>query len=279
MSSQTASLQDKVIFITGASRGIGREIALAAAQQGAHIVIGAKSVEPHPKLPGTIYTVAEEVRALGAQALPLMLDVRDEAAVQAAMQAAGEHFGGIDMLINNAGAIRLEGVEKLAVKRYDLMHQVNARAVMLCSQAALPWLKKSQQAHILSLSPPINLDPKWLAQYGPYTTTKYAMTLLSIGMAAEFRRYGIAVNTLWPRTIIATAAIEFEAGGRQLMDKGRSPRIMADAALAILSTRNLQLTGHNLIDEDLLREQGVTDFEDYRYAAGDKSLMTDLFID
>lgn len=274
-----SSMVNRTVFITGASRGIGRAIALACAREGANIVIGAKSDKPHPKLPGTIHTVADEVREAGGKALPLVLDVRDEDLVRECMDEAGRRFGGIDMLVNNAGAIRLEGVEKLPVKRYDLMHQVNARAVFLCSQAALPWLKESDQGHILSLSPPLNLDPKWFAQYGAYTTTKYAMTMLTLGMAEEFRRYGIAVNSLWPRTLIATAAIEFEVGGPQMMAQGRKPDIMAEAALHILGHRDNSLTGKALIDEDVLRGAGINDFEQYRYAPGDKPLLDDLFLE
>lgn len=271
--------KNRTVFITGGSRGIGRAIALACARQGANVVIGAKSDEPHPKLPGTIHSVAEEVRQAGGQALPLVLDVRDEKLVRQRIDEAATHFGGIDALVNNAGAIKLTGVENLKVSRYDLMHQVNARAVFLCSQAALPWLKESDQAHILSLSPPLNLDTRWFAQYGPYTTTKYAMTMLSMGMAEEFRRYGIAVNTLWPKTLIATAAIEFEVGGPQMMAQGRKPDIMADAALSILSRPAGAMTGQSLIDEDVLRADGLTDFEHYRYQAGDKPLLPDLFLD
>lgn len=274
-----SSLNKRTVFITGGSRGIGRAIALACARQGANVVIGAKSDTPHPKLPGTIHSVAEEIRAAGGQALPLVLDVRDEEQVRQRVNEAAEHFGGIDALVNNAGAIRLTGVENLKASRYDLMHQVNARAVFLCSQAALPWLKASNNAHILSLSPPLNLDTKWFAQYGPYTTTKYAMTMLSMGMAEEFRRYDIAVNCLWPKTLIATAAIEFEVGGPQMMAQGRKPEIMADAAVSILNRAGTSLTGQALIDEDVLREDGVTDFEHYRYAAGDKPLLPDLFLD
>ena len=274
-----STMRDRTVFITGASRGIGRAIALAAARQGANVVIAAKSDTPHPKLPGTIHTVAEEVRDAGGKALPLVLDVRDEKQIRQRIDEAGEHFGGIDALVNNAGAIRLTGVENLKVSRYDLMHQVNARAVFLCSQAALPWLKESDQAHILSLSPPLNLDTRWFAQYGPYTTTKYAMTMLSMGMAEEFRRYGVSVNTLWPKTLIATAAIEFEVGGPQMMAQGRKPDIMADAALSILSRPAGAMTGQSLIDEDVLRANGVTDFEHYRYQAGDKPLLPDLFLD
>jgi citronellol/citronellal dehydrogenase len=273
------TLKGRTVFITGGSRGIGRAIALACARQGANVVIAAKSDTPHPKLPGTIHTVAEEVRAAGGQALPLVLDVRDDQLVKQRMDEAADHFGGIDALVNNAGAIRLTGVENLKASRYDLMHHVNARAVFTCSQAALPYLKKSDRGHILSLSPPLNLNSKWFAQYGPYTTTKYAMTMLSIGMAEEFRRYGIAVNTLWPKTLIATAAIEFEVGGPAMMAQGRKPDIMADATVSILNRSADELSGQNLIDEDLLRQDGVTDFEHYRYAAGDKPLLPDLFLD
>lgn len=274
-----STLTGRTVFITGGSRGIGRAIALACAREGANVVIAAKTDTPHPKLPGTIHSVAEEVEAAGGRALALVLDVRDENAVKAKIDEAGAHFGGIDALVNNAGAIQLQGVEQLAVKRYDLMHQVNARAVFNCSQAALPWLKKSAQGHILSLSPPLNLAPKWFAQYGAYTTTKYAMTMLTMGMAEEFKRYGIAVNALWPKTLISTAAIEHGVGGAAMMAQGRKPDIMADAAVAILNRTQETLTGQALIDEDMLRQDGVTDFEGYRYAAGDKPLLPDLFLD
>lgn len=271
-------LQQRTVFITGGSRGIGRAIALACAREGANVVIAAKTDTPHPKLPGTIHTVAEEIRNAGGQALPLVLDVRDERQVRQRIDEAAGYFGGIDALVNNAGAIRLTGVENLKVSRYDLMHQVNARAVFTCSQAALPWLKESG-GHILSLSPPLNLNTRWFSQYGPYTTTKYGMTMLSMGMSEEFRRYGIAVNCLWPKTLIATAAIEHEVGGPQLMAQGRKPEIMADAAVSILSRSADELTGQALIDEDVLRQDGVKDFEHYRYAAGDKPLLPDLFLD
>lgn len=271
------SLNGKTIFITGASRGIGREIALRAARDGANIVIAAKSAEAHPKLPGTIHTVAAEVEAAGGKALAIQLDVRDEAAVKLAMATAAEHFGGIHALVNNAGAINLVGVEKLEPKRFDLMFQINTRAVTVCSQAALPYLKLSQ-GHILSLSPPLNLDPKWFAQYGPYTTTKYGMSMLTLGMDQEFKRYGISVNALWPRTLIGTAAIEFQLGGRQLFKHARTPEIMADAAYAILDSEQRSISGRLLIDEDFLREQGQTAFEHYRCEPGDTRLEQDLFI-
>ena len=273
------SLSGKTLFITGASRGIGREIALKAAADGANIIIAAKSAEPHPKLEGTIFSVAAEVEAAGGKALALQLDVRDEQAVAAAMAQAAEHFGGIDALVNNAGAIKLVGVEKLEPKRFDLMYQINTRAVMVCSQAALPYLKKSAGGHILNLSPPLNLDAKWFAQHGPYTVTKYGMSMLTLGMSEEFKKYGISVNSLWPKTMIATAAIEFELGSRDAFKRARTPAIMADAAHAILSSEGRSLTGRLLIDEDILRERGVSDFEQYRFDPAGGSLVPDLFVD
>ncbi len=273
------SLSGKTLFITGASRGIGREIALKAAADGANIVIAAKSAEPHPKLAGTIHSVAAEVEAAGGKALALQLDVRDEQAVVAAMARAAEHFGGIDALVNNAGAIKLVGVEKLEPKRFDLMYQINTRAVMVCSQAALPYLKQSASGHILNLSPPLNLDAKWFAQHGPYTVTKYGMSMLTLGMSEEFKKYGISVNSLWPKTMIATAAIEFELGSRDAFKRARTPAIMADAAHAILSSEGRSLTGRLLIDEDILRERGVSDFEQYRFDPAGGSLVPDLFVD
>lgn len=273
-------LNGKTIFITGSSRGIGREMALKCAQEGANLVIAAKSSEPHPKLPGTIHSVAEEVRQAGGKALALTLDVRDEEAMVAAAKQAAEHFGSIDVLINNAGAIKLSGVEKTPLKRFDLMHQVNTRAVLGMTQAVLPWLKKSENPHILNLSPPISMNPRWFRNYSPYTLTKYGMSMLTLGMAEEFRRYGVAVNSLWPRTLIATAAVEFEAGSPAALEAARSPRIMADAAYAILCKPAREYSGQWLIDEEVLRAEGISDFEDYRYQPeSGKMLMTDLFID
>lgn len=281
------SLSGKTLFITGASRGIGREIALKAAADGANIIIAAKSAEPHPKLQGTIFSVAAEVEAAGGKALAIQLDVRDEQAVAAAMAKAAEHFGGIDALINNAGAIKLVGVEKLEPKRFDLMYQINTRAVMVCSQAALPYLKNSNSAagkkssggHILNLSPPLNLDTKWFAQHGPYTVTKYGISMLTLGMSEEFKKYGISVNSLWPKTMIATAAIEFELGSRDAFKRARTPAIMADAAHTILASQGRSITGRLLIDEDILRERGVSDFEQYRFDPAGGSLIPDLFVD
>ena len=273
------SLQGKTLFITGASRGIGREIALRAARDGANIVIAAKSAEPHAKLPGTIHSVAAEVEAAGGKALALQLDVRDDDAVRQALAQANEHFGSIDALVNNAGAIKLTGVQHIELKRFDLMHQINTRAVLLCSQAALPYLKKSA-GHILNLSPPLNLATQWFAQYSPYTVTKYGMSMLTLGMSEEFAGYGISVNSLWPQTMIATAAIEFQQGNRESFKHARTPEIMADAAYVILSSSKRQITGRLLIDEEILRESGVSEFEHYRFEAGSSAaLMTDLFVD
>lgn len=273
------SLQGKTLFITGASRGIGREIALRAAKDGANIVIAAKSAEAHAKLPGTIHSVAAEVEAAGGKALALQVDVRDEDAVRSALAQANEHFGGIDALVNNAGAIKLTGVQHIELKRFDLMHQINTRAVLLCSQAALPYLKKSA-GHILNLSPPLNMANKWFAQFSPYTVTKYGMSMLTIGMSEEFASYGISVNSLWPQTMIATAAIEFQLGNRESFKQARTPAIMADAAHVILSSSGRKISGRLLIDEEILRESGVTEFNHYRFEPDSTAtLMPDLFID
>jgi citronellol/citronellal dehydrogenase len=274
------TLENRTIVITGASRGIGREIALKFAAQGANIVIAAKSSEAHAKLPGTIHSVAKEVEAAGGKSLAFQVDVRDDAKVAEMMHKAADTFGGIDCVINNAGAIKLAGAASVPMKRFDLMYQINTRAVLSCTQAALPWLKKSDHAHIINLSPPLNMDPKWFVHYGPYTVTKYGMSMLTISMAEEFKRQNIAVNSLWPQTVISTAAVEFEGGGKSTLEKGRLPAIMADAAYEIITTNNCELTGQHLIDESILRDCGVTDFEQYRYLKGsDNKLMTDLFVD
>lgn len=272
-------LRGKVVLITGASRGIGRAIALAAARAGANIVIAAKTAEPHPKLPGTIHTVAEEVRALGVQALPLQVDVREEIQVQDAFATVDKTFGRLDALVNNAGAISLTNVENTPVKRYDLMQEVNSRALFVCAKAALPLLRRTGGGHIVSLSPPINLQTRWLSPHAPYTLSKYGMTLLALGMAGEFAKDRISVTTLWPRTTIATAAIEFSVGA-QLLPRCRTTDIMADAALAILATTDGSLNGRCLLDEDFLRERGTADF--HRYAADPAHAdqpFPDLFID
>ncbi|GAA3970324.1 NAD(P)-dependent oxidoreductase [Allohahella marinimesophila] len=280
MNNVSESLKDRTIVITGGSRGIGREMALRFAADGANIVIAAKSAEPHPKLPGTIHSVADEVREAGGQALAVQVDVRDEQQIRDMVEEAVDTFGGIDGLINNAGAIKLATAESLPLKRFDLMYQINTRAVLACTQACLPHLKKSHCGHILNLSPPVNLNPKWFENFGPYTITKYGMSMLTMSLAAELKRYGIAVNSLWPQTLISTAAVEFEAGGEAALQKGRKPAIMADAAYAILSVPHCSLTGQWLVDEPFLKTEGVDDFEGYRYDESfDGQLMKDLFLD
>lgn len=274
----TASLKGKTLFITGGSRGIGREIALRAARAGAHVVIAAKTSEPHPKLPGTIHSTVAEIEAAGGQGLALMLDVRDADAVEAAMAQAVTHFGGIDAVINNAGAIGLASLAETSVKRFDLMMQINARAVFVTAKAALPYLKKSANPHILSLSPPLNFGSQWLKPYIPYTVTKYAMTILSLGLAEELRADGVAVNTLWPKTTIATAAVEHEVDA-SLLARSRKPSIMADAAHAILTAPADTFTGQTTIDEDVLRQHGVTDFSAYSVDPQVEDLALDLYVD
>ncbi|MBL4882368.1 MAG: NAD(P)-dependent oxidoreductase [Oleispira sp.] len=273
-----SSLKNKTIIITGASRGIGREVALACAAEGANIVIAAKSDQPHPKLEGTIHSVVKEVEEAGGQGLAVKVDVRSEEDIDNLIAKTVEKFGGIDAIINNAGAIALSGVESTPLKKLDLMMQVNFRAVFLLSQKALPYLKKSENGHILSFSPPLDLDRRWMRNHSPYTLTKYGMSMLTMGMSDEFKRYGIAVNALWPRTVIHTAATSF--GGKQSFDRARAPKIMADAAFALLKTEKREITGQLLIDEDFLRTQGVEDFEQYRAnpESDKKDLMPDLFV-
>ncbi|MDK3071821.1 NAD(P)-dependent oxidoreductase [Sedimentitalea sp. JM2-8] len=272
------NLKDKTIFITGASRGIGREIALRAAKDGANVVIAAKSDTPHPKLPGTIHSVADEVEASGGRALAIKLDVRDEANIQAAFAQAVDTFGGIDALVNNASAIALTPAQKTDTKRYDLIHSINVRGTLLCSKAAIPHLKASENGHILTLSPPINLARHWLGLHIPYTVTKYSMSLLALGLAEELRADGIASNALWPQTTIATAAVEF-AIDPELLRASRTPRIMADAAYEILTSNARDVTGNTFIDEPLLRARGVKNFDLYKNDPGCDRLQIDLFVD
>ncbi len=270
-------LKNKTIVITGASRGIGRAMALRCAADGANVVIAAKTAEPHPKLPGTIYTVAEEVENAGGRPLPVILDVRFEESVEKMIQETVDKFGGIDAMVNNAGAISLTPTEATPMKRYDLMQGVNVRAVFLCSQKAIPHLKKSENPHILNLSPPLSLDPKWLQNHVAYTLSKYGMSLCTIGMAAEFKKEGIAVNSLWPRTTIWTAALAMLLG--EDGKKGaREPEIMADAAYEILKTPSRELTGQTLIDEDFLRTRDYADFDKYACVPGEE-LMTDFYVE
>ncbi|HEY0946841.1 MAG TPA: SDR family oxidoreductase [Opitutaceae bacterium] len=274
-------LADRVVLITGASRGIGRAVALACAQAGARIVVAAKTVEPHPKLPGTIHTVADEIRALGAEALPVPVDVRSEEQIAALFSTIERTFGRLDALVCNAGAISLTPLSSTPVKRFDLMHEVNARAFFLCARGALPLLRRSTAGHLVSLSPPVSLDPRWLAPHAPYTFSKYGMTLLALGLAGELAhaRERISVCCLWPRTTIATAAIEFAVGGPALLPRCRTPQIVADAILEILATTDGSWSGRALLDEDVLRARGRSDFSAYAVDpahAGD--LQSDLFV-
>ena len=270
------TLKGKTVFITGASRGIGRAIALRCARDGANVAIAAKTAEPHPKLQGTIHSVAAEVEAAGGRGFPLHLDIRDETAVEAAVRQTTEKFGGIDALVNNASAISLTGTLSTPMKRYDLMQSVNTRGTYLCSQACLPYLLKAENAHILTLSPPLNLDPKWFAPHVAYTIAKYGMSLCTLGMAREFAAQGVAVNSLWPRTTIATAAVEVFFP--ESIEASRKPQIMADAAHAILTRDSRSATGHFFIDEDVLRSAGVTDLEQYAVTPGAR-LHQDIFLD
>ncbi|HEY5993965.1 MAG TPA: NAD(P)-dependent oxidoreductase [Gallionellaceae bacterium] len=270
------SLQGKTIFITGASRGIGREIALRCASAGANLVITGKTADPHPKLPGTIHTVAAEVEQAGGKALAIRLDVREESAIHAAVEQAAQQFGGIDALINNASAISLTGTLETPAKRLDLMWGVNMRATFLASQACIPWLKKAANPHILTLSPPLNLDPKWFAPHAAYTISKYGMSLSALGMAREFAGDGIAVNCLWPRTTIATAAIEYNFP-EAVLRASRKPAIMADAAFHILTRKSRECSGNFFVDEDVLHAAGVEDFRQYAVSPG-TPLYQDLFL-
>jgi citronellol/citronellal dehydrogenase len=270
------SLAGKTLFITGASRGIGKAIALRAAADGANITVAAKTTEAHPKLPGTIYTTAEEIEAAGGKALPLAVDIRDEEQVQEAVRRTVDTFGGIDVLINNASAINLTGTLETPMKRFDLMWGVNARGTFVCSQACLPFLLKAPNPHILTLSPPLNLDPRWFRHHVAYTMSKYGMSFCVLGMAEEFRERGVAVNALWPRTVIATAALAM-LGGLTPVERCRKPEIMADAAHAVLTRASRAATGNFYIDEDVLREEGVTDFTKYAVKPGEP-LFPDLFL-
>ncbi len=274
-------LKGRTLFISGGSRGIGLAIAVRAARDGANVAIAAKTSEPNPKLPGTIHSAAAEIDAAGGHALPIVCDIRDEASVHAAVEATVRQFGGIDVLVNNASAISLTGTLETPMKRFDLMFGVNVRGTFLCSQACLPHLKRSAAAgrnpHILTLSPPLNFDPKWFRDHVAYTIAKYGMSLCVLGMAEEFRGDGIAVNALWPRTVIATAALAMIPGARDHLDRTRQPSIMADAAYAVLTRDARTTTGHFFIDDEVLREAGVTDFSRYAVKPG-KPLLPDLFL-
>lgn len=270
------SLKGKTLVITGASRGIGLAIALRAAADGANIAVLAKTEEAHPKLPGTIYSAADEIRAAGGNALAIKCDVRFEDQVVEAMLATVTEFGGIDILINNASAIFMAGTLDTPMKRYDLINSVNTRGTFLCSQACIPHLKKSKNPHILTLSPPLNMDSKWFKDHLAYTMSKYGMSMCTLGMAEEFKSFGIAVNSLWPQTTIATAAIAFNFP-KEILQASRKPAIMADAAYEIVTSNSKETTGNFFIDETLLKSKGVTDFK--RYALNpDVPLFNDLFL-
>jgi citronellol/citronellal dehydrogenase len=272
-----ASLQGKTLFITGASRGIGLAIGLRAARDGANVAIAAKTAEPHPKLAGTIYTAAEDIERAGGKALPLVVDVRDEANVKDAIDKTAAHFGGIDIVVNNASAISLTPVVATDMKRFDLMHQINTRGTFVVSKWAIPHLEKAANPHILMISPPLDIQEKWFAPHTAYSIAKFGMSLVVLGLAGELRKKGIAVNALWPRTVIATAAVQNLLGGDAVIRASRKPDIMADAAYTIFSTPSRDLTGRFLVDDTFLAEHGVTDFEKYRVDPTQK-LAQDFFV-
>jgi len=271
-----ARLAGRTVLITGGSRGIGEAIAVALAGFGANVAILAKTAEPHPRLPGTIYTAAKSIDAAGGKALPLLVDIRDDVAVEKAVQQVAAHFGGIDICINNASAISLTDTENTPLKRFDLMMGINTRGTYATTRACLPWLKKSDHAHVLNISPPLNMNAHWFEKHVAYTMAKYGMSMCVLGHAGEFKKYGIAVNALWPRTSIATAALQV------LEDydpsRSRTPKIMSDAALEVLTALPSERTGQFLIDDDVLAAAGVTDFGRYRVAPGGE-LDIDFFLD
>jgi citronellol/citronellal dehydrogenase len=274
------SLAGKTLFVTGASRGIGLAIALRAARDGANIAIAAKTTDPHPRLPGTIYSAAKEIEAAGGRALPIAVDIRDEAQVDAAINETVAMFGGLDILVNNASAISMTGTLETTMKRYDLMHQVNARGTFLCTQKCIPFLRRAANPHVLMISPPPSLEERWFAPHVAYTMAKYGMSLCVLGMAGEFRADGIAINALWPRTIIGTAALQaIPTIGVEERKRTRTPEIVADAAHVILTRDSRAFTGQFFLDDEVLRSAGVTDLSRYRHAGvTDADLLPDLFL-
>jgi citronellol/citronellal dehydrogenase len=272
------TLAGKTLFISGGSRGIGLEIALRAARDGANVALIAKTAEPQPKLAGTVFTAAAEIEAAGGHALPVVGDIRDEDQVAAAVAQAVERFGGIDVCVNNASAINLSGTEELEVKRYDLMQSINTRGTFVVSRACIPYLKGSANPHILTLSPPVSLEPRWLGPHIGYTIAKYGMTLCALGFAAEFADDGIASNALWPRTLIATAAVQNLLGGEAAMARARKPELYSDAAYAVITKPSRDCTGNAFLCEDVLAAEGVTDFDRYSYSPGTEPEV-DLFVD
>ncbi len=275
----STTLEGKTIFMSGGSRGVGLAIARRAARDGANVALIAKSAEPHPELPGTIYSAAEEIKDAGGGALPIVGDIRDAEAVEDAVERAVEEFGGIDIVVNNASAINLSGTEELEVKRYDLMQNINVRGTFVVTKACLPHLKRADNPHVLTLSPPLNMNPRWFAEHVGYTISKYNMSMLTLGWAEEFREDGIAFNSLWPRTMIATAAVQNLLGGDEAMARSRTSEIVADAAHTILTRPSRECTGNFFIDEDVLAEEGVTDLDRYRADPEGAELATDLFLD
>ena len=273
-----ADLAGRTLFISGGSRGIGLAIALRAARDGANVALIAKTAEPHPKLEGTVFTAAEQIEQAGGGALPIVGDIRDEEQVFAAVQQTVERFGGIDVCVNNASAINLSGTEQMEMKRYDLMQDINTRGTYVVSKACIPHLRQSENPHILTLSPPISLEPRWLQGHIGYTVAKYGMSLCALGFAEEFREAGIASNALWPRTIIATAAVQNLLGGDAAMQRSRKPELYADAAYAIVTRPSRECTGNTYLCEDVLAEEGVTDFGEYMYVDGAEP-QVDLFVD
>lgn len=269
--------QNKTVFITGASRGIGKAIAIRLAKEGANIVVAAKSTTENPKLGGTIFSAAKEIEEAGGKALAVQCDIRDESQIETSVEKAIAAFGGIDIVINNASAISLSPTDQTEPKRYDLMQSVNARGTFFVTKACLPYLKKSKNAHILTLSPPLNLNLKWFANHIAYTISKYNMTMITLGFSEEFKKYHIAANTLWPQTTIATAAVKNLLGGEELMNMSRTPEIVADAAFYILSRPAAECTGNAFLDEDVLKSAGIMQFEKYAVKPG-AQLFPDLFI-
>jgi citronellol/citronellal dehydrogenase len=275
----SASLAGNTILMSGGSRGIGLAIAVRAARDGANVALIAKTAEPHPKLEGTIFTAAEAIEKAGGQALPIVGDVRDDGAVLAAVEQTVAKFGGIDICVNNASAIDLSSTESISMKRYDLMQDINTRRTFLLSKACLPHLRRATNPHILTMSPPLSVDPKWFSPFLGYALSKFGMSMCTLGLAEDLRDDGIAVNSLWPRTIIATAAVRNLLGGDEAMRRSRRPEIVADAAHAILVRPSRQTTGNFFLVEDVLAAEGVTDLGAYGFAGSDVDLQTDIFID